>query len=65
MLHNTSMRLLWLALALTIGLITGICATTLSYLSGTSMPKSVMVGSGAFAGSSAFLVGLLQFAAAG
>jgi hypothetical protein len=61
MLENVWIRAIWLGLALVAGLVIGIGAGVLAYVSDSRGPKSIMIGGAAFGGATAFMIGLVQF----
>jgi hypothetical protein len=54
---------MWLAIALVVGAIAGICATVLSLVARAGIAKSALYGAGAFAGATVFVLTLLEFLA--
>lgn len=63
MLSSVVDRAMWLAIALVVGAIAGICATVLSLVARAGIAKSALYGAGAFAGATVFVLTLLEFLA--
>jgi hypothetical protein len=58
----TAPRSIWIALVLLAAAIVAVAAGLLAFASGAQLPTALLTGGGAFAGTTAILIALLNFA---